>query len=122
MQHKKSWLKFFLILFVVVSSGCETQESVIIEPNKPVNVPSKAIWVGGVDGGVFVLVKESEQSSEGIYLGEIYYVSGDLSYKGFMKIFPDSSLPMDLDSKDSYQGWDGDTLYLSGGKYLKIQE
>ena len=123
MLRKNLWLKFILVCFFVLSSGCETQEPEIIEPSKPSTIPSNAIWVGGVDGGVFVLVKKSEYSNEGEYIGEIYYVSGDLSYKGAMKIIPDdASLHIDLDSKESYQGWDGDTLYLIGGRHLTVQE
>ena len=111
-----------IALFVLAASGCESQEPVVVEPSKPSNVPSEAIWVGGIDGGVFVLIRDSESSDDGIYFGEIYYVSGDVSYKGDLKIYPDNLLRIDFNNKESYQGWDGDTLYLREGRYLKIQE
>lgn len=119
--QKKIWVTF-VVLFVFVVSGCESQEPVVLEVSKPSSVPSEAIWVGGIDGGVFVLVSESESSNEGVYFGEIYYVSGDVSYKGILKIYPDNDLSIDFHSQESYQGWDGDTLYLREGKYLKIPE
>lgn len=122
MLQKKLWLTLIIALFVLVASGCESQEPVVVEPSKPPNVPSEAIWVGGLDGGVFVLIRDSDSSGDGIYFGEIYYVSGDVSYKGDLKIYPDNLLRIDFGNKESYQGWDGDTLYLREGRYLTIQE
>lgn len=122
MLKNKSWLIFITALFILVSLGCESQEPVVIEPDKPSSVPSEAIWVGGVDGGVFVLIKESESPENGEYWGEIYYVSGNVSYKGYLKAHPENLSHMDFNSRESYQGWDGDTLYLLEGEYLQILE
>ncbi len=57
-----------------------------------------------------------------MYLGEIYYISGDLAYKGPMRIFPTGSTNFDSTKKESFEGWDGDKLYLRNNQYLKIQE
>ncbi len=116
------FLKLPLICLIVFFSACETREPVITEPDKPSGVPVNSIWVGGLDGGVFVLIKGPKKGAERIYFGSIYHASGDLSYQGEMKIFPDFSKTPDLANRQIYQGWDGDTLYLSGSRYLKIQE
>jgi hypothetical protein len=55
-------------------------------------------------------------------LGEIYYVSGDIAYKGKMSILPKDNTVIDYMNPKTYQGWDGDTLYVVGNKQLKVQE
>ena len=94
-------------------SELKTGASTPIEPVKPAQVPAAAIWVGGVDGGVFVLVEKSEKLGKNVYLGEIHHASGDLAYKGPMQLFPDDAASLDSEMKNSFEGWDGDTLYLN---------
>jgi len=71
---------------------------------------------------VFVLVEKNEKLKSNEYLGEIYYVSGDIAYKGKMEIVPKESTFIDYMNPASYQGWDGDTLYIVGNKQLKTKE
>ncbi|WP_102796459.1 hypothetical protein [Bowmanella denitrificans] len=71
---------------------------------------------------MFVLIQKNEELMPDEYLGEIYYVSGDVAYKGKMKIVPADSELIDYLNPDSYQGWDGDTLYVAGIKQLKVQK
>ncbi len=118
MLVKHSYVLFLLSLFLL---GCEQDTPVIAEPSRPSNVPAASVWVGGVDGGVFVLVNKSKSQDNDEYFSEIYYVSGDLSYKGSMKIFPPGSPGFETTNKESFRGWDGDTLYLKNNQYLKIQ-
>ena len=110
-----------LASLLIVMSGCQREEPVPVEPVKPANIPAASIWVGGIDGGVFVTVKELEETNTGKYYAEIYYVSGDLAYKGIMKINPPGSI-FDPKKKESYEGWDGDNLYLSNNGYLQVIE
>ncbi len=117
MLIKFSYVLFFFFLFLL---GCEQENPIIAEPLRPSNVPVASVWVGGVDGGVFVLVKKSKSHDNDTYLGEIYYVSGDLSYKGSMKLLPSGSPGFDATDKESFEGWDGDTLYIKNNQYLKI--
>ncbi|MDN3436402.1 hypothetical protein QMA03_18665 [Pseudoalteromonas sp. APC 3356] len=46
----------FLLLTLIFVSACDVQQSEPEIPNKPSEVPDKAFWVGGLDGGVFVLM------------------------------------------------------------------
>lgn len=103
-------------------SACDVQKSESEIPIKPASVPEKALWVGGLDGGVFVVVGKNENLKPNEYFGEIYYVSGDIAYKGKMEIIPKDSTKIDYMDPESYQGWDGDTLYIIGNKQLKIKE
>ena len=52
---------------------------------------------------------------------EIYSIAGDVAYKGKMTILPKDSAVIDFMTPESYQGWDGDTLYIIGNKQLKIK-
>lgn len=116
---KKLFLSILLIVFI---TACESQQSNIPLPQKPSSVPESALWVGGLDGGVFVLVRKHENSRSSEYWGEIYYVSGDLAYKGKMETSPKGTSDIDYMNPESYQGWDGDTLYFDGNKQLRVQE
>lgn len=119
--ENSSW-KFALVLVFLLVAGCEREASTTTEPGRPPNIPASSIWVGGLDGGVFVLVRKSEQLGKDMYFGEVYYVSGDVAYKGPLKIFPARTVDFDPTKKESYEGWDGDTLYLKNGRHLKVQE
>jgi hypothetical protein len=112
----------FIVSILLFFSACDVPKSEPEAPNKPTQVPSKAFWIGGLDGGVFVLVERNENLEANEYLGEIYYVSGDLAYKGKLNILPKDSAVIDYMNPGIYQGWDGDTLYVVGNKQLKVQE
>ena len=115
---KKILLLLFTIIFI---SACDVQQSEPDVPNKPIVVPDKAFWVGGLDGGVFVLIEKNKNLAPNEYLGEIYYASGDIAFKGKMSISPRDSGVIDYLNPKTYQGWDGDTLYIVGNKQLKVQ-
>jgi hypothetical protein len=108
----------FISLFI---GGCQRDEPVQNEPVRLSSIPAASIWVGGIDGGVFVMIKKLEESKIGDYFAEIFYVSGDLAYKGPMKINPLGST-FDFKKKESYEGWDGDNLYLNDNRYLQVIE
>ena len=109
-----------LALFLMVPLlGCESQTDATTKQVKPENVPGNSIFVGGLDGGVYVLLTEA---SENRYASEVYYISGDLAYKGMMTLYPASAPKLDTTDKSIYQGWDGDVLYLSGNRMLVMPE
>ncbi len=110
----------FFILLIFIASACDTQHQENKLPSKPDSVPEKANWVGGLDGGVFVLVNKIKGSDPNEYWAEIHYVSGDLAYKGNMRIYPKGSNDFDYRDPKFYQGWDGDTLYIVGEKQLRV--
>ena len=111
-----------LLLTLIFLPACDVQQSEPEIPNKPSEVPDKAFWVGGLDGGVFALIEKNKNLEANEYLGEIYFVSGDIAYKGKMSIFPKDNAIIDYMNPRTYQGWDGDTLYIEGNKQLKVQE
>jgi hypothetical protein len=121
MLKKSSIILYILVSLFVFNSGCEKEAPIPVEPERPSNIPQKSIWVGGIDGGVFVRVKKLAETANDIYYAEVYYVSGDLAYKGLMKIYP-SGASFDINKKESYEGWDGDNIYLSKNRHLQIQE
>lgn len=122
MRNENTFWIFALVLVLSLVAGCEREASPPTEPGRPPNIPALSIWVGGLDGGVFVLVKKSEKLGKDMYFGEVYYVSGDVAYKGPLKIFPGGTTDFDPTKKESYEGWDGDTLYLKDRRQLKVQE
>jgi hypothetical protein len=107
------------VIFLV---ACEKASEKSGIPNIPINVPEESIWVGGLDGGVFVLVTKNESSKANEFLGQIYYISGDLAYKGTLYLSPEISSKVDFDDANTYQGWDGDVLYLINGMQLLIDK
>lgn len=111
--------RLLFVVFVFILLGCESQTKVIVEPDKPASIPQNSIFVGGLDGGVFVLL---EKYSSNTYASEIYYISGDLAYKGKMRLYPDSAQKFNINDEKSYQGWDGDVLYLVGDRQLRIED
>ncbi|MEW5755643.1 MAG: hypothetical protein AB1810_05010 [Pseudomonadota bacterium] len=119
--RKSSLIIYLFALVILLISGCEKEAPAPVEPQRPSNVPETAFWVGGVDGGVFVSVRTLEESTDDLYYAEIYYVSGDLAYRGPMKIYPPDA-SFDPKIKESYEGWDGDNLYLNNNQYLRVQE
>jgi hypothetical protein len=96
---------------LVFLSECWAQ--VPTTPPKPKNVPVASIWVGGLDGGAFVLVTHCAKCSRGIYRAEIHGQSGWLWYKGLLKINRLDGPDFDLSSKMSYDSWDGTRLFYT---------
>lgn len=118
----RSWAITLIFGAVLGLVGCKKEAPESTEPERPSSIPASSFWVGGHDGGVYVLIKRPEKSDGNLYVGEIHYASGDLAYKGPMTLFPENSPEIDPAAKESFEGWDGDTLYLSQNRYLKIQE
>jgi hypothetical protein len=112
--------KFFLLVasigFVFLGEG---RAQVLATPLKPKNVPAQSVWVGGADGGIFVLLKKVNRLGKGIYIAQIHAQSGYLEYKGKLKIEPVNSLDFDTSDKESCSFWGGDSLHLRDGRILK---
>lgn len=119
---KKHVVVFVFLLLLFGLSACKVETSEVIEPVRPDLVPVNAMWVGGIDGGFFVLVTKPPEYPETVFYGEVYYVSGDVAYKGKLRMFPEDGAGINIKEKHSFEGWDGDTLYLINDHYLKIYE
>lgn len=89
-------------------------------PPRPENIPQSAFWVGGPDGGMYVLVQKNNKDSPDIYDAKIYYSEGSISYKGKLAINTPDNPQFNYNDVNSYSGWDGDILYLQDGRQLTI--
>ncbi|MCF6324921.1 MAG: hypothetical protein L3J89_11480 [Gammaproteobacteria bacterium] len=130
----KKTIKYIAILFLIILSiiivriafllpdfisSIEIGSALPLTP-RPDTIPEKALWVGGLDGGVYVLVQKNSKDSPAIYDAAIYYDSGDVSYQGRLVINTPDHPQFNYDDVNSYAGWDGDTLYLQDGRQLTI--
>jgi len=120
LAHRVSYVFYCFILFIaVILSGCEDKVDKIDPMPRPVGVPHDAMWIGGLDGGIYLSIHKNEADPPLIYDAVIYYSVGEIDYKGKLKI---SSLEQRFDYKEVslYSAWDGDTLYLRDGRQLVI--
>jgi hypothetical protein len=105
-----------VLLAACVLVGCSTE---VGEPARPAGVPADALWVGGVDGGVFVKVARATSGETGRFSGAIYYEhSGDPWYRGDFTLEPPGSGRVEVGRADTYSGWDGTSLLLRDGRRL----
>lgn len=124
MKKKKrlfSRSQYLFILILLICLGCYSDHSSVSNDYKtrPKNIPESAIWVGGADGGVYVLVSEVSKNRN-VYFGKVFHENGNVWYKGRLILSPkNSSPPGNLIDENLYTGWDGDTLYLKNGSVLK---
>ena len=110
---KKRWAGLILLITVFLAAYAKSE---FAPPPKPATVPAAALWVGGVDGGVFVHV--SPLKEKGLFAAAIYFQDGSgLWYKGKLKHIGDA--PFDPASAASYSAWDGDNLLLRNGDRLE---
>ncbi|MCP4489476.1 MAG: hypothetical protein GY820_19505 [Gammaproteobacteria bacterium] len=114
-------LKMLILWMTIFTAGCDV-DVYTEQPERPINIPEASLWVGGPDGGVFVFITESDKSDKNLYYAEVYYASGDVAYRGLMRVYPTNSGDFDLTTKESFVAWDGDNLYLSDKRYLKVEE
>lgn len=111
-----------LLLLTIGGSGCDSSSTITKPAERPASVPTNALWVGGLDGGVYVLVTKKAEDKPPIYDATIYYSMGEIDYQGKLAINTPDNTTFDYKQVDSYKAWDGDTLYLSDGRFLKIVE
>lgn len=109
-------LRISALVFILLAACTQSVE--ISEPAKPSSVPTTAMWVGGIDGGVFVVLNDIDQG----YYGEIYHQNGDIAYKGtFTASTEDLPKASEL-SKIDFTGWDGERLYVQEKFSLKSND
>lgn len=97
--------------------GCN--ENDVTEQSKPQNVPQSALWVGGIDGGVYIDITKVKTDPSDIFDATVYYHFGDIDYKGKL-LLNSTNKAFDYKDVSSYSAWDGDTLYLQDGRKLTI--
>lgn len=105
----------------IVACKIRTERSRPEAPTRPSGVPGQAIWSGGAEGGVFLVVRPSGPSEPNVYTGAIYDErSGGVVYQGRLILKPANGAPVPVADPESYSGWDGDTLHLSDGRELNV--
>ncbi len=87
-------------------------------PERPAGVPAAAMWIGGSEGGAFVLVRR-EGSDSGRYRAQIYHENGEEWYAGVLELDPPEGPRLDLTSATAFAGWDGEQLLLVDGRVLR---
>ncbi|MBM7114200.1 hypothetical protein [Archangium primigenium] len=114
-----SILRAILVLCIASSSGC-TCTSSPTAPTRPAGVPADAFWNGGLDGGVFVRVRQKARKPRPVYDVTIYNeYTGEVWFQGPMTL----SAPGELEARvlgDAafFNGWDGERLFLRDGRFL----
>jgi hypothetical protein len=112
----------FIAIIAVNPPTVTFEETVAEAPVKPKSVPKDAFWVGGIDGGNFILVNKRSSETDS-YTAYIYNdFSGDLEFEGVLKYSGNKPMEMPLTDPASYFGWDGEKLYLSNGGYMAADE
>lgn len=110
------WIISTLFLLLVVSPVDIIKAG---DPVRPNPIPATAVWVGGPDGGVWIVLHRSDKDSPGTYLAKVYHQSGDLEYQGPLVLKPAGLKPLVVNPAE-FEGWDGDEMLLSHGRSLKI--
>lgn len=89
-------------------------------PRRPAGVPAAAFWVGGPDGGVFVLL-EPTNDRRGTFAARIFHPDGAVWYAGPLVPAARDGAAADIDpgQHDQFAGWDGERLLLVDGRSLE---
>jgi len=119
-NNNKYFCQLLLLLIVTIFSGCDNSRNDNQIRERPQSVPKNAIWVGGDDGGVYLIIEKNKKDKLNIYRAIIYHSIGEVDYKGKLSINSKKNPFFDINNKELYSGWDGDTLYLQDGRELEI--
>lgn len=110
------FLLILVLLFAVKNIEFSTEQG-----DRPLTVPEEAVWVGGNDGGVYLMLKPQNSPSD-IYHAEVYYHEGSIAFKGALQLKGDFSENFNYKDSTAFSSWDGDTLYLRDGRRMIIVE
>lgn len=104
-----------VVVVGILTLGCAHLES---EPARPTELPAEAFWLGGPDGGVFVLLKRQDDPAFTSYNGAVYYPDGSLWYQGRFTLDPAVGKSIDPGNRRQFAGWDGTQILLQDGRAL----
>jgi hypothetical protein len=115
--HPRLFLFRCLLLFVGLLAALGCRESVG-QPARPANVPAAAFWLGGADGGVFVLLNKPKTGKTLVRTctGTIYTELGYVEFSGTFDLSPADGAPLDIADTDQFDFWGGTRLVVKGGK------
>ena len=121
MSRRDSVLSLRRVLLMVAAGALlSCKPSPPESPPRPAGVPSTAIWIGGVDGGEFLVFDKKPKDPKLVYDVVVYNdFSGEIEFKGKLKL----SAPGEIDPsffRDTkfFSGWDGTSLHLMDGRQL----
>ncbi len=117
MKHRR-W--FFLPLLFLVALGMEGCQFGDQEPPRPASIPKEAFWVGGSDGGVFVVLSQQPSDPAHQYRTKIFRQHGEVWYEGPLFLEPRQPSHLDLSDRKQFIGWDGEALLLQGSRALRV--
>lgn len=108
---------FLLLWLALLLAACSSPDST---PGRPQSVPGAAMWIGGADGGAWVLLKKNPGDPEYVYRVEVYGdQAGDKWYIGRLEVSPQSGPGVPLDKPEAFGVWDGDSLLLQDGREMR---
>jgi len=103
----------YLLSLAISLYACEVEEEKVYKTG-----PEGSWWVGGADGGVYILIHDDKNSEDKIYYGKIFYDSDKtVWYEGPLELIGD--LDFSVENREQYLGWDGESLHLIESSYLK---
>lgn len=114
-------IAFVVILIIVIKNppSIIVEDIEVTRPEKPKSVSDHAFWVGGVDGGNFIVVTKTKEKS--LFFAEIYHdFTGELEYAGMLKYSGSKEIENFLGKASFYQGWDGENLHLANGESMTV--
>ena len=110
------FITFAVVLLLAANHACVAEPG---NPNRPKSVPVKAVWVGGPDGGVWIVLERLAKDPPGTYQARIYHQGGGIEYKGPLILKPASSKRITINPAE-FEGWDGDEILLRNGRSLRV--
>jgi hypothetical protein len=112
--------RIFIVTLLFSMLACSQASS---PPGRPDGVPSNAMWIGGVDGGAWVVVSKPADQPPHVYYGEIYGdQAGDKWYVGRLALHPPNDPVLNMNDPETFGMWDGDNLLLNDGRVLKAMD
>lgn len=113
----KHRLKCFFIVLTLLLVSCSSKSN---NPARPESVPQAAMWIGGLDGGAWVLLQKKDNHPDYIYYAEVYGdQAGDPWYIGRLEVLPHSRPKVPLENPEAYGVWDGESLLLEDGRSMR---
>jgi hypothetical protein len=87
---------------------------------RPKNVPLDAIWVGGIDGGVYILLTSVKSTGSERYCAKVFNdFTGKVRFSGLVIRDPTMATPIKPTSPGVFAGWDSRGILLVDGTMLR---
>lgn len=108
----------FVTILIINPPEITYEEIETSAPSKPKSVPEEAFWVGGIDGGNFILIRKKANGNS-MFSVQIYNdYTGDLEYSGTLQYSGNVTGGKSFGDPTFYQGWDGEKLHLTNGETM----